>query len=114
MGITMYSTVCLMVFGAFFFQYNLSKKAQFGQRPRLLAYLGRHRKGTHWLSLVLVATALAILIAGLGLGSGAFAFVVVLMAVASLAIALAPLRLLRWPQVVVLYGLMVIVELVVF
>ena len=110
----MYSTVFLMVFGAFFLQYNLSGKARFGQRPRWLVDLGQHRKGTHWLSLMLAMVALVILVVSLGLGSGAFAFAVVLMAAGSLAVALAPLRLMRLPQVVALYGLMVALELVVF
>ncbi len=110
----MYSTAFLIVLGAFFLQYNRSGKAKFGQRPRLLAYLGRHRWGSHALSLVLTVAAMVVLITRLGVGSGVFAFVVVLMAAASLTVSLAPLRLIQVVQVMVLYGLMVSLEVVVF
>lgn len=108
----MYSTIFLLLLAAFALLYNLSSRIKTPPNQyRFVGYLKQRCRLSRWISLGLAIIALMGLVVQLGIGAGIFGWIVGLMSAGSLVVILAPFRLIRVPQILLLYVLIVTIEL---
>lgn len=110
----MYSTIIFLLFAAFLLLYNLSKKARWDHKPLWAIKLASQPNYSRIISFMLVVFAGAMLITLSGVGSGLFALAVILMCMGCLTVLLFPFRYLSALQVLLIYGLMVSLETLIF
>jgi len=110
----MYSTVIALIFLAFLLLYNLSKKNKWEGRPEWAKKMVSGKLLSRSVSMVLLLISLFLLILFTGTGAGIFTFIVVLMAVGSLIVLLSPFRYITARHLIILYGLSLIFEIIIF
>lgn len=99
----MVTFISLLTFMAFYLLYGTSKKMASAGELGIGKWTGEHKKIAQAASLALMILSLGLSYFLWGLGSGTFTFFILLMTVASLVILLAPLRLLNYPFLGVLF-----------
>lgn len=110
----MYSTIIFLLFAAFLLLYNLSKKARWDHKPLWAIKLASQPLYSRIISGLLILNAGVLLIILNGVGSGIFSLVVVLMCIGCLTILLFPLRYLSFMHVLLIYGLLLSFETLIF
>lgn len=110
----MVTVISLLTFIAFYLLYGTSKKMAAVGELGLEKWTGEHRKASRYASLALMILSLGLSCFYWGLGSGTFAFFILLMTVASLVILLAPLRLLNYPFLGILFLCSILFETLLF
>jgi len=110
----MYSTVFLLLFAAFYLFYNLSARIKITDKPTFLTYLTQRPRLSRQIGLGLVIVAFAVLITQLGVGAGIFGLIVALMGVGSLIVILTPFRYFRLIYLLLIYGCIVVFEVLIF
>jgi hypothetical protein len=110
----MYSTIIFLLFVAFLILYNLSRKAKWDHKPLWAIKLASQPNYSRIISFTLLLIAGVMLILLNGVGSGLFALVVILMCMGCLTVLLFPFRYLSALQVLLIYGLMVSLETLIF
>lgn len=110
----MYTIIVLLVFIAFLFLYNLSKKTEWSDKPAWASYFEEKR------ILSTVISAMLILLSGMmleidnGIVSGIFSLVVILMAMGCVIVLLFPFRYVSVKQMALLFLLFTAFEQLIF
>ena len=110
----MYSTIIFLLFAAILLLYNLSTKARWDHKPAWARKLASQPVYSRLLSLLLILFAATLLVFLNGIGSGLFALIVILMCMGCLTILLFPLRYLSFMHVLLIYGLLLSFETLIF
>ena len=110
----MYSTITLLVFIAFLLLYNLSKKNHWTNKPVWAKKIESDKVLSRGLSFAIMGISLLMLTFLTGIGSGIFTFFLMLMAMGSLIVLLNPFQYLAIKHVVILYGICLVFEFIIF
>lgn len=110
----MVTLISFLTFVAFYLLYSTSKKMVAVGVLGLEKWTGEHKKIAQLTSLALMILSLGLSCYYWGLGSGTFTFFILLMTVASLVILLAPLRLLNYRFLGILFLCSILFETLLF
>ncbi|MET1056613.1 MAG: hypothetical protein ABWY16_14995 [Pedobacter sp.] len=110
----MYTIIVLLVFIAFFFLYNLSKKTEWSDKPAWAAYFEKKRILSTVLSAILILIAGVLLENDNGMVSGIFSLMVILMAMGSVIVLLFPFRYVSVKQMALLFLVFIVFEQLIF
>lgn len=110
----MYTTIVLLIFIAFLFFYNTSKKNKWSNKPRWANYLETRKGQSAFLSAILLLLAGLMLVYLNGTLAGIFSFIVIIMAMGCLIVLLVPLRYVSVKHVMLLFLLFVFFEQLIF
>lgn len=110
----MYTTIVLLVFIAFLFLYNLSKKNDWSDKPVWASYFEKKRVLSTVLSAILTLAAFILLVLDNGMVSGTFSFIIILMAMGCLIVLLFPFRYVSVKQMAALFLLFIVFEQLIF
>ena len=110
----MVTLISFLTFIAFYLLYGTSKKMAAAGVLGLEKWTGEHKKSAQLASLALMILSLGLSCFHWGLGSGIFTFFILLMTVASLVILLAPLQLLNYRNLGILYLCAILFETFLF
>jgi len=110
----MYSTICLLIFTAFYLFYNTSQKRKNEPKPQWAKALAARRSLSRSGSILLLIAAWIIVANLQGLGAGTFAFGTYLMAMASLIVLINPFRYLQWKHVLGIFVCCLFFECLIF
>ena len=110
----MVTGISLLVFIAFYLLYSTSKKMYPISNLGFEEFTGEHEKASKYISLALMILSLGLSCLYWGMSSGIFAFFILLMTVASLVILLAPLRLLNYRFLAIVFACCFIIENLLF
>jgi len=110
----MYSTIILLLFIAFLFFYNTSKKSRWPDKPAWATYFEKRKQLSLLISSILMMLSCLTLVYQDGTVAGVFSFIVVLMAMGCLIVLLFPFRYLSIPKILLLYVVFAGVELFIF
>jgi hypothetical protein len=110
----MYTIIVSLVFIAFLFLYNTSKKGKWADKAAWASYFEERRALSTVVSALLMLTACTMLILLNGMVSGIFSFIVVLMAIGCLVVLLFPFRYLSAKRIALLFVLFIIFEQLIF
>lgn len=110
----MYTTIILLIFIAFFFLYNTSKKSKWEDKPKWASHLEQREKQSVFISAALMLIACIILISINGTVSGIFTFILINMAMGNLIVLLFPFRYISIKQTALLFLLFVVFEQLIF
>ncbi|MER3317849.1 MAG: hypothetical protein RIB79_06115 [Allomuricauda sp.] len=110
----MVTLISFLTFIAFYLLYGTSKKMATVGKLGTEKWTGKHKKIVQLASLALMIFSLGLSCFYWGLGSGVFTFFILLMAVASLVILLAPLRLLNYRFLGILFLCSILFETLLF
>ncbi|SDQ52372.1 hypothetical protein [Flagellimonas zhangzhouensis] len=110
----MVTFISLLTFLAFYLSYGTSKKMAAVGNLGLEKWSGEHKKPSQLASLALMIFSLGLSCFFWGVGSGTFTFFILLMTVASLVILLAPLRLLNYRFLGILFICSILFETILF
>lgn len=106
--------ISLLTFMAFYLLYSTSKKMSAVGSLGFEQSINEHKKTSTYIGLALMIFSLGLSCFYWGLGSGTFTFFIILMTVASLVILLAPLRLLNYRFLGVLFLCSILFETLLF
>ncbi|MDF0716048.1 hypothetical protein PY092_07815 [Muricauda sp. 334s03] len=106
--------ISLLAFIAFYLLYCSSKKMTTMGNLGFEQPIGAHRKASKYVGLALMIFSLGLSCFYWGIGSGTFTFFIILMTVASLVILLAPLRLLNYRLLGILFLCSILFETLLF
>lgn len=112
--IFMYTIIVLLVFIAFLFLYNLSKKTEWSDKPAWAAYFEKKRILSTVLSAILILIAGVLLENDNGMVSGIFSLIVILMAMGSVIVLLFPFRYVSVKQMALLFLVFIVFEQLIF
>lgn len=110
----MVTFISLLTLIAFYLMYGTSKKMAAVGNLGLEKWSGEHKKPSQLASLALMIFSLGLSCFYWGIGSGTFTFFILLMTVASLVILLAPLRLLNYRFLGILFFSSILFETLLF
>jgi len=110
----MYTSVVFLVFIAFLFLYNLSKKTDWSDKPGWASYFEKKRVLSTVLSAILILIAGTVLELDNGMTSGIFSLIVILMAMGSLIVLLFPFRYVSVKQIALLFLIFIVFEQLIF
>lgn len=110
----MYTTIVLLIFIAFLFLYNTSKKIKWADKPLWAINFERQKTLSVGISAILMLVACILLVNDNGLVSGIFSFIVVVMAMGNLIVLLFPFRYLSILQTALLFVLFAVFEQFIF
>jgi len=110
----MYTIIVLLVFIAFLFLYNLSKKTEWSDKPACAAYFEKKRILSTVLSAILILIAGVLLENDNGMVSGIFSLIVILMAMGSVIVLLFPFRYVSVKQMALLFLVFIVFEQMIF
>jgi hypothetical protein len=110
----MYTSIVLLVFIAFLFLYNLSKKTEWSDKPVWVAYFEKRRMLSTIISAVLMLIAGGLLVWGTNMTSGLFSLIVILMAMGSVIVLLFPFRYVSVKQIALLFLIFIAFEQLIF
>ncbi len=106
--------ISLLTFIAFYLLYSTSKKMSVVRNLGFEQSTGEHKKTSKYVGLALMILSLGLSCFYWGLGSGTFTFFIILMTIASLVILLAPLRLLNYTFLALIFACSFIFETLLF
>lgn len=106
--------ITFLTFLAFYLLYRTSQKMAAVDTLGLEKWTGTHKRASQYASLALMILSLGLSCFYWGFGSGTFTFFIVLMTVASLVILLAPLRLLNYTFLTLIFACSLIFETLLF
>ena len=110
----MVTIISLLTFFAFYLLYSTSKKMSAVVNLGFEKTIGAYGKASKFISLALMVFSLGLSCFYWGLGSGTFTFFILLMTVASLVILLAPLQLLNFRFLGILFLCSILSETLLF
>lgn len=110
----MYTTIIFLIFIAFLFLYNTSKKSKWADKPVWASYFEQRRMLSAIISAFLMLFAGVMLVYDNGMASGIFSFMVIMMTMGCLIVLLFPFRYLSIRQVVFLFLFFVVFEQLIF
>jgi len=110
----MYTTIVLLIFVAFLFLYNTSKKSKWSDKPAWASNFEHQKMLSVAISAILMLLACVLLIYDNGLVSGIFSFVVIVMAMGNIIVLLFPFRYLSITQTALLFLLFAVFEQLIF
>lgn len=106
--------ISLLAFISFYLLYSTSKKMSGIGNLGFEESIGTHEKASKYIGLALMIFSLGLSCFYWGLGAGTFTFFIILMTVASLVILLAPLRLMNYPFLILIFACSFIFEILLF
>lgn len=106
--------ISLLVFMAFYLLYSTSTKMTVVGNLGFEQSIGEHKKTSKYVGLALMILSLGLSCFHWGIGSGTLTFFIILMTIASLVNLLAPLRLLNYPFLTLIFACSLIFELLLF
>lgn len=110
----MVTIISLLTFFAFYLLYGTSKKTVSAGNLDFERWTGANKKASQYASLALMILSLGLSCFYWGIGSGTFTYFILLMTIASLVILLAPLRLLNYRLLGILFLCAVLFEILLF
>jgi len=110
----MVTIISLLTFFAFYLLYGTSKQTVSAGNLGFEKWTGAHKKASQYFSLALLILSLGLSCFYWGIGSGTFTFFILLMTIASLVILLAPLRLLNYRLLGILFLCAILFETLLF
>ena len=110
----MVTLISLLTFVAFYLLYSTSKKMAAASELGAEKWIGEHKKASQLASLALMILSLGLSCFYWGIGSGTFTYIILLMTVASLIILLAPLRLMNYRFLGILFLCSILFETLLF
>ena len=110
----MYTTIVFLIFIAFLFLYNTSRKSSWADKPEWAGYLEKRKMQSVAISTVLMLLACIMLVYDNGIVSGIFSFIAIIMAIGCLIVLLFPFRYLSIRSAILLFLLFVIFEQLIF
>ena len=106
--------ITLFIFIGFYLLYGTSQKMAMTGSLGLEKWIGGHAKISKYSGSALLIVSLGLSCIYWGAASGTFTFFIILMTIASLVILLAPLRLLNYPFLTLIFACSFIFELLLF
>jgi len=110
----MYTTIILLIFIAFLFLYNTSKKSKWPNKPLWASYFETRKTLSVFISAILVLLACIMLVFLNGTVAGVFSVIVIIMAMGSLIVLLFPFRYVSVTQTILLFLLFIVLEQFIF
>jgi len=110
----MYTIIVLLIFIAFLFLYNTSKKSKWADKPLWAINFEKQKTLSVTISAILMLFACIMLIYDNGMVSGIFGFIVIFMAMGNLIVLLFPFRYLSITQTALLFLLFAVFEQLIF
>jgi hypothetical protein len=110
----MYTNIIFLVFIAFLFFYNTSKKNNWSDKPEWARHLANRKSQSVFLAAMILTLACGLLIYLNGTVAGIFSFIVIIMAMGSLIVLLFPFRYLSFRHVTLVYFVLIVFELLIF
>lgn len=106
--------ISLLIFISFYLLYGTSKKMAPVGELGIEKWTGEHKKISQYSGLALMILALGLSCFHWGIGSGTFTFFIILMTLASLIVLLAPLRLINYTFLGIIFACSFIFEILLF
>ena len=110
----MYTTIVLLVFIAFLFLYNTSKKSRWEDKPNWASHFEKNKLQSVAISVILMILACTMLVYTDGATAGLFSFMVILMATGNVIVLLFPFRYFSISRVLLLFVVFIAFEQLIF
>lgn len=107
----MISFIAFNIFLGFYVLYNTSKKATLSNNLQIQRWIQHNPKPSRFVGLAILAIAYSLLISIKAIGASSLIYFIQLMTIGSLVVILAPLKIINYKVVAVLFILAVLVEL---
>ncbi|MES2240238.1 MAG: hypothetical protein V4497_08280 [Bacteroidota bacterium] len=92
----MISLVSLVVFVAFFFLYNTSKRAALSSNFQVERWIQQRQKPSRFIGLGILAVAYCLILSSKSIGASSLIFIIQIMTIGSLVVILAPLKIINY------------------